>query len=131
MVEYKGYEIPTWEEVYGMYRDVTCTEEMLKSIYYMIPIFGKTETYHINTRIRKGDIDQYKLGKLNNNNIMITAMSFIDDLINKIPKKENKNNDNRRKKSIIRGSLQQTGRKSKEHQMSRCSKKVKEKTVKK
>ena len=34
MVEYKGYEIPTWEEVYGMYRDVTCTEEMLKSIYY-------------------------------------------------------------------------------------------------
>ena len=131
MVEYKGYEIPTWEEVYGMYRDITCTEEMLKSMYYMIPIFGKAETYHINTRIRKGDIDQYKLGKLNNNNIMITAMSFIDDLINKIPKKENKNNDNRRKKSIIRGSLQQTGRKSKEYQMPRCSKKVKEKTVKK
>ena len=62
--------------------------------------------YHIETQIRKGDLDQYNTKPMSER-IYESAVSFIDDLINKnkSSEKENKKNDKGNKKSNFRGQI--------------------------
>ena len=106
MIKYKGFEIPTWAEVKKMYDTKAPTDIMLKSVNYIVPIFGEKKVYHIDTQIRKGDLDQYNTKHMSER-IYESAVSFIDDLINKnkSSEKENKKNDKGNKKSNFRGQI--------------------------
>jgi hypothetical protein len=120
MIEYKGISIPTWDEVVKMYDTRVPTDIMLKSKNYVVPLFGKKKVYLLDTNIRKGDLDQYNLKNFDDT-IYRSAISFIDDLINKVEEKENNTYGQSNKKGNFRRPLQKTGRYTKERKVPRRS----------